>query len=145
MDLLELLGHLLHRELKLYDDFTTTYEVLNTNYMVWFDYAVIKLSTVFESISTIGLTRKADIFLRLYINTGNLRAAVSPPNNAAPGYTITAANNLFTGTCSLTINYISDTQVGKGGHTLLLRGGRHGFNPRQLRRTKRALFPPLTI
>ncbi len=32
--------------------------------------------------------------------------------------------------------------VGKGGHTLLLRGGRRGFDPRQLKRTKRAFFPP---
>jgi hypothetical protein len=30
--------------------------------------------------------------------------------------------------------------VGKSGHTLLLQG-RHGFDPRQLRRTKRAFFP----
>jgi hypothetical protein len=35
--------------------------------------------------------------------------------------------------------------VGKGGYTLLLRGGRRGFDPRQLRRTKRAFFPPLVI
>ncbi len=30
-------------------------------------------------------------------------------------------------------------------HILLLRGGRRGFDPRQLRRTKRAFFPPLAI
>ena len=35
--------------------------------------------------------------------------------------------------------------VGKGGHTLLLRGGWRGFDPRQLRRTKGAVFPPLAI
>jgi hypothetical protein len=33
----------------------------------------------------------------------------------------------------------------KGWHTLLLRGGRRGFDPGQLRRTKRAIFPPLAI
>ena len=33
-----------------------TYQVLNTNYMVWYDYAVIKLSTVFEAWNKIGLT-----------------------------------------------------------------------------------------
>jgi hypothetical protein len=32
--------------------------------------------------------------------------------------------------------------VDKGGHTLLFRGGRRGFDPRQLRRTIRAFFPP---
>jgi hypothetical protein len=35
--------------------------------------------------------------------------------------------------------------VGEGGHTLLLRGGRRGFDPLELRRTKRAFFPPLAI
>jgi hypothetical protein len=99
---------------QLKNDFTPTYEVLATNYMVWYDYAVIKLATVFESIAKIGLTRKADIFLRLYVNTGTLNATVSTPNNAAPGYTITAANNSFTGTCPFTINYMSDTSANGG-------------------------------
>ena len=99
---------------QLKNDFTPYYEVLNTNYMVWYDFAVIKLSTIFESLSKIGLTRKADIFLRLYINTGTLNAAVSSPNTAAPGYTITAANNSFTGTCPFTINYLTDTSANGG-------------------------------
>ncbi len=70
-----------------------TYEVVNTSYMVWYDYEVIKFANVFENLSKIGLTRKADIFLRLYFNTGTLNATVSSPNTATPGYTITAANN----------------------------------------------------
>jgi hypothetical protein len=44
---------------QLKNDFTPYYEVLATNYMVWYDYAVIRLSTLFESLSKIGLTRKA--------------------------------------------------------------------------------------
>ena len=43
------------------------------------------------------------------------------------------------------ITHAPPSLVGKGGHTLLLRGGRRGFDPRQLRRTKRAFFPPLAI
>jgi hypothetical protein len=31
--------------------------------------------------------------------------------------------------------------VGKGGHTLFLRGGRRGFDPHQFRRTKCGFFP----
>jgi hypothetical protein len=53
--------------------------------MCWTDYAVIKLSSIFDSLSSIGLTRKADIFLRLYINTGTLKATVSDPAAATPG------------------------------------------------------------
>ena len=43
------------------------------------------------------------------------------------------------------IFYAPPSLVGKGGNTLPLRGGRRGFDPRQLRRTKRAFFPPLAI
>jgi hypothetical protein len=99
---------------QLKNDFIPYYEVLATNYMVWYDYAVIRLSTLFESLSKIGLTRKADIFLRLYINTGTLNAAISTPNTATPGYSITTANNSFTGTCPFTINYLCDTSANGG-------------------------------
>ena len=99
---------------QLKNDFTPYYEVLNTNYMVWYDFAVIKLSTLFESLSKIGLTRKADIFLRLYINTGTLNATVSAPGLTTLGYSITTANNSFTGTCPFTINHLADTPANGG-------------------------------
>ena len=99
---------------QLKNDFTPTYEVLNTNYMVWYDYAVIKLSTIFESLSKIGLTRKADIFLRLYVNTGTLNASISSPNSTAPGYSLTVANNGFNGTCPFTINYLTEASASGG-------------------------------
>ena len=99
---------------QLKNDFTPNYEVLNTNYMVWYDYAVIKLATVFESLSSIGLTRKADIFLRLYINTGTLNATISSPNTTAPGYSLTVANNGFSATCPFTINYLKEASASGG-------------------------------
>ena len=99
---------------QLKNDFTPTYEVLNTNYMVWYDYAVIPLSSVYESLSKIGLTRKADIFLRLYINTGTLNATISSPNTTAPGYSLTVANNGFNATCPFTINYLTEASSAGG-------------------------------
>jgi hypothetical protein len=99
---------------QLNNDFTPTYQVLNTNYMVWYDYAVIKLSTIFESLSSIGLTRKADIFLRLYLNTGTLNATISGPNTNTPGYSLTVANNSFNNTCPFTINYLNATSANGG-------------------------------
>ena len=99
---------------QLINDYTPYYEVRGTNYMVWYDYAVIKLSTVFESLSKIGLTRKADIFLRLYVNTGTLNATVSAPGLTTLGYSITSANNSFTGTCPFTINHLADTPANGG-------------------------------
>jgi hypothetical protein len=99
---------------QLNNDFTPVYQVVNTNYMVWFDYAVVRLSTVFEALDRIGLTRKADIFLRLYVNTGTLNATISSPNGLTPGYSLTVANNSFNNTCPFTINYLNATSANGG-------------------------------
>ena len=99
---------------QLYNDFTPTYEVLATNYMVWYDYCIIKLSTLFDSLNSIGLTRKADMFLRLYVNTGTLNASISGPNTTTPGYSLTVANNSFNNTCPFTINYLNETSANGG-------------------------------
>jgi hypothetical protein len=98
----------------LQNDFTPTYQVLNTNYMVWYDFCVIKLSTLYESLSAMGLTRKADIFLRLYVNTGTLNVGVLTPNTTTPGYTLAVNNNSFTNTCPFTINYLNETSANGG-------------------------------
>jgi hypothetical protein len=99
---------------QLNSDFVPTYQVLNTNYMVWYDYAVIKLNTLFNSLSSIGLTRKADIFIRLYLNTGTLNVTCATPNTTTPGYYLDPTNNGFNGSCPFTINYLPDTS-GNGG------------------------------
>lgn len=99
---------------QLNNDFTPTYQILNTNYMVWYDYAVVKLSTVFEALNSMGLTRKADIFMRLYVNTGTLNATISSPNTLTPGYSLTVANNSFNNTCPFTINYLNATSANGG-------------------------------
>jgi hypothetical protein len=82
--------------------------------MVWYDYAVIPLSSVFESLSKIGLTRKADIFLRLYINTGTLNTTISNPNSTTPCYSLTVANDGFTGSFPFTINYLTEASTSGG-------------------------------
>lgn len=96
------------------NDFTPTYQVLNTNYMVWTDYAVIRLSTIFESLTAIGLTRKADLFLRLYLNTGTLNVTVANPGLSTVGYSITTTNNSFTNTCPFTVNYLNAAAAAGG-------------------------------
>ncbi len=46
---------------------------------------------------------------------------------------------------SFALDLFEPPHVGKGGHTVLLWGGRRGFDLRQLRRTKPAFFPPFAI
>jgi len=99
---------------QLNNDFYPHYEVLSSSYMVWYDYAVIKLSTVFDCLDKIGLTQKADIFLRMYVNTGTVNVAVSSPNSTTPGYSLTVANNSFNTTCPFTINYLNETSANGG-------------------------------
>ena len=101
-------------ETQLKNEFKPTYQVLNTNYMVWYDYAVIKLSNVFESLGNIGLVRKFDCTLRLWFNTGTVNATIANGNTIDPDYSINTANNSFTNTCPLMINYLNDLST-KGG------------------------------
>ena len=91
-----------------------TYEVLNTNYMVWYDYAVIKLSSLFESLGNIGLVRKFDCTLRLWLNTGTVNITTANPNTTNLDYSLTTANNTFTNSCPLMINHLADTSANGG-------------------------------
>jgi hypothetical protein len=48
--------------------------------MAWYDYAVIRLSSLFESLANIGLLRKFDCTIRLWFDTGTINATVANPN-----------------------------------------------------------------
>ena len=50
-----------------------------SRYMLWYDYAVVKLSHLFEAIDHIGLTQKLDASLRLWLNTGTVNVIVANP------------------------------------------------------------------
>ena len=91
-----------------------TYQVLNTNYMVWYDYAVIRLSSLFESLANIGLMRKFDCTIRLWFNTGTINATITNPNATTLTYSIDSANNTFTNTCPFTLNHLADTSANGG-------------------------------
>jgi hypothetical protein len=106
---------------QLKNELRPTYEV-NNKCMIWNDYAVIKLSTLFESLANIGLVRKFDCTLRLWLNTGTVNVTVSNPNvnlstaaaNAQLQYSLTTANNTFTNTCPFTVNYLNDLSANGG-------------------------------
>ena len=46
---------------------------------IWFGLITIKLSTLFESVEGIGLTRKLDSTIRLWINTGSVSLEITNP------------------------------------------------------------------
>lgn len=81
------------------------------SYMIWYDVAVIKLSTIFESLGKIGLVKRFDATVRLWINTGTVGITVGNPNTATASYTMTSSNNTFSNTCPLMINYFGTTDA----------------------------------
>lgn len=103
----------IYTEQQLNNELKPLYKVVN-KYMIWYDYAVIKLSNLFESLENIGLVRKFDCTLRIWFNTGTINAAISSPDTATPGYSLTTANNTFTNTCPFTINYLNANNAGGG-------------------------------
>jgi len=93
-------------------EFRPYYEV-KSNYMIWYDYAVIKLNHLFESMDHIGLTQKLDASLRLWLNYGTVNVTVGgvAGGGTAMTYNITPANNTFSNTCPLLVNYEASNKI----------------------------------
>jgi hypothetical protein len=83
-----------------------------SDYCIWYDYAVIKLSHLFESLSKIGLVRRFDATVRLWVNTGTVNIALTGPGTAAQGMALAPADNTFSNTCPLMVNHIGSTTMG---------------------------------
>lgn len=84
-------------------EFQPTFETLTTGgktYAIWKDYAVIFLKDVLDAMDKIGLVRRLDGILRLYINTGFVGVQYS-----ADGKQLTFNGaTTFTDTCPIMIN-----------------------------------------
>jgi hypothetical protein len=105
------LGNTLMTPTNLANEFRPYYET-KSGYMIWYDFAVIKLNHLFESMDHIGLTQKLDASLRLWLNTGTVNVTVA--NAGVPAtmhYSITPANNTFSNTCPLLVNYEPDNRI----------------------------------
>lgn len=96
------------------NEYRPYYQVLNTNYGVYYDYVVIRVADIFESASNLGLVKKADVIFRLYFNTGVCNVGVTGANTNATLYSYSTADTTFTGSCPFTVNYLNDTS-GSGG------------------------------
>jgi hypothetical protein len=56
------------------------YSTVNGNFMIWYDYAEIKINHLFESLNKNGLVRRFDATLRLWVNSGTAHITVGQPN-----------------------------------------------------------------
>ena len=88
------------------------YYTVRDNYMVWHDYAVIKLNYLFESLNKIGLVKRLDA-LRLWVNTGTVNVTVNGADSANVAYNLTPANNTFSNACPILVNHqVAGTSAG---------------------------------
>ena len=110
---------------QLNNEFRPYYTVQN-GYMVWHDYAVIKLNYLFESLNKIGLVKRLDAQLRSWVNTGTVNVTVGNVDTANQSYLLTPANNTFSNTCPLIVNYVpsitADGGILKTGTTQIVAG-----------------------
>ena len=94
-----------------------SYYTLVGNKMVWYDTAVIPLKWLCDSMRSIGLTKKFDAQIRLYLNTGSLVTPVSfldlTGASAATGYPQYGAptSSTFSNTCPYTVNTLPFAQA----------------------------------
>lgn len=92
-----------------------------SNVAIWYDYAVIRVKDLCDVMSQMGLTKKMDILLRLYVNTGSVVVTVAGTPGTANSYYYTGQSaSTFTNTCPITVNYTgaaltaSTTQITAG-------------------------------
>lgn len=86
-------------ESKLLAEFQPQFKVVN-GVAIWFDYAIIFVKDLLDAMDHIGLTRRMDGILRLYINTGF--CSVTCPS--AGELRFANVNSTFTDVCPLMIN-----------------------------------------
>ena len=135
-------------------EFKPSYQVLNTNYSVWYDYAVIRLGDVFDCIKSFPLAKKWDATLRIYFNTG----AVASVCNGSSGVMISSGSTTtFTSTCPIiqsSLNTLPASSTGQvsglficnatstnlfGGVNLALSGAQNPMN------SCRIYYPQITL
>jgi len=87
-----------------------SFRILNTNYGVYYDVAIIRLRDIMDSFDNLPLSRKMQGALRIYVNTGACTVSQASAINSGP---ITTAFNqsstTFSTTCPFTINQSSNT------------------------------------
>jgi hypothetical protein len=87
------------------------YTQIVNNDIVTYDYLYIKLSDISGIMENIGLIRKFDAILRLYINTGLITVSEAATVTGGANYSVLtyAGTSTFTNTCPITINSLGAT------------------------------------
>jgi hypothetical protein len=87
------------------------YYTVSGTFMVWYDFA-INLKYIVDAIAKIGLVKKAELKLKMYINTGAIAVKVADPGLSSVAYT--TFNTTFANTCPITVNLLPVDTAGGG-------------------------------
>ena len=78
---------------------------------IWYDVAICPLKYLFSAMGSIGLTKRSDFVLRLYLNTGTLQVAITDAQLATQGLGAISTNT-FQNAVPFTINHIPSANNG---------------------------------
>lgn len=82
------------------------YHTLIGGFMVWVDYAYIRIGHLCDSIRKIGLVKKFDCVVKCYVNTGSLAVTYSGATDATTLFgDINASSTTFSNACPFTLNF----------------------------------------
>ena len=97
-------------ELQLQNEFRPYYKLQTISsgkqVMTWFDYCVIRVKDLCDIMDKMGLTKKMDVLLRLYVNTGSITTAIGGTVTAGNYYYTTQSGSTFSNVCPMTINFL---------------------------------------
>lgn len=94
---------------QLANEFKPTFQILNTNYMVWYDIGIIRLKDIFDSMKNFPLMKRFDGILRLYLNTGVIGTATTQATQGS--LTFSGVSSTFTNTCPLIVPAITTSAL----------------------------------
>lgn len=86
------------------------YSVINGNYQIWYQTAVIRLKDILSSFDGLSLMKRFNGTLKIYINTGSFAVAssiVSTAGDLNPVYNLSGNQTTFSNTCPLMLNSLS--------------------------------------
>jgi hypothetical protein len=83
-----------------------SFRILNTNYGVYYDTAIIRIKDLLDSFNNIPLVKRVQGALRIYFNTGSVAIQKAPGTNSIGplAAAFTQASTTFSTTCPFTIN-----------------------------------------
>jgi hypothetical protein len=94
---------------QLANEFKPTFQILATNYMVWYDVGIIRLKDIFDSMKNMPMLKRFDGILRLYINTGAIGVGTDQATQGS--LVFSASTSTFTNGCPLVVPAITTSAL----------------------------------